>query len=135
MLFGDEHVRRYLETDGEEGYRWIRDTSILILFTSGRKTGAERRHALIFQEDEDRYVVVASKGGADEHPEWYQNLKTNPEVQVQIKGDRFDALARDASGAERDRLWAKMAEVWPDYDNYQKKTDREIPIVVLEPTG
>lgn len=135
MLFGDEHVRRYLETDGEEGYRWMRDTSILILFTAGRKTGAERRHALIFREDEDRYVVVASKGGADEHPEWYQNLKTNPEVQVQIKGDRFDALARDASGAERDRLWAKMAEVWPDYDNYQKKTDREIPIVVLEPTG
>lgn len=135
MLYGDEHVQRYLETDGEEGYRWMRDTSILVLFTTGRKTGQERKHALIFRADDDRYVVVASKGGADEHPAWYLNLQADPHVQVQVKGDRFEAVARDASGVERERLWTKMAEVWPQYDDYQKKTDREIPIVVLEPTG
>jgi deazaflavin-dependent oxidoreductase (nitroreductase family) len=135
LLFGDEHVERYLETDGEVGHRWMRDTTILILFTSGRTTGKQRKHALIYREDGGRYVVVASKGGAASHPDWYLNLAADPHVQVQVKGDRFDAVARTATGEERERLWTKMAEVWPYYDGYQRKTKRVIPVVLLEPTG
>lgn len=132
MLFGDEHVQKYLETDGAEGYSWFRGTTILILTTTGRRTGKQRQHALIFREDDGRYVVVASKGGADSHPNWYLNLKQHPDVEVQVKGERFAARARDATPDERPRLWAMMNEVWPDYDNYQQKTSREIPVVVLE---
>lgn len=133
MLFGDEHVRRYEATDGEEGHIWVNDAPCLILTTTGRKTGKERKFPLIYQEDDGGYVVVASNGGADEHPGWYHNLTENPEVKVQVKESRFVALARTADRAERERLWPKMAAVWPDYNTYQKKTDREIPVVVLEP--
>ncbi|HSI94018.1 MAG TPA: nitroreductase family deazaflavin-dependent oxidoreductase [Jiangellaceae bacterium] len=135
MLYGAEHVRRYIETDGDEGYHWRRGTTTLILTTSGRKTGQPRQHALIFREEDGRYVVVASKGGAANHPEWYQNLTANPEVQVQVRGERFPARARDATPDERPRLWAMMNEVWPDYEGYQAKTSREIPVVILEPTA
>lgn len=132
MLFGDEHVRRYEETNGEVGHDWQKGAPTLILTTKGRKTGADRKFALIYQEHKDDYVIVASKGGAATHPGWYLNLEANPEVRVQVKADKFTARARTAEGAERDELWAKMAAVWPDYDDYQKKTDREIPVVVLE---
>lgn len=132
MLFGDEHVRRYEETDGEVGHDWENGAPILILTTKGRKTGQDRKFPLIYQEHQGGYVIVASKGGAPAHPGWYLNLQANPEVRVQVKADRFTARARTAEGAERDELWAKMAAVWPDYDDYQKKTDRQIPVVVLE---
>ncbi|WP_197320378.1 nitroreductase family deazaflavin-dependent oxidoreductase [Saccharomonospora sp. NB11] len=132
MLFGAEHVRRYEETDGEEGYVWRNDAPILILTTTGRKSGKERKSPLIFGEDDGRYVVVASKGGAPDHPDWYKNLVANPEVKVQVKADRFAARARTATGQERARLWSRMVEVWPDYEDYQRKTEREIPVVVLE---
>lgn len=132
MLFGDEHVRRYEETNGEVGHDWQKGAPTLILTTKGRKTGADRKFALIYQEHKGDYVIVASKGGAATHPGWYLNLEANPEVRVQVKADKFTARARTAEGAERDELWAKMAAVWPDYDDYQKKTDREIPVVVLE---
>lgn len=125
-------MRRYLETDGEEGYRWRRGAPILILTTTGRKSGKPRLKPLIFGEEDGRYVVVASQGGAPEHPHWYRNLSASPDVHVQIKGDRFRARARTAEGAERERLWLQMAEIWPPYDEYQQKTDRKIPIVVLE---
>ena len=133
MLFGDEHVRRYEETDGEVGHDWEKGAPILILTTKGRKTGEDRKFPLIYQEHEGAYVIVASKGGAPAHPGWYLNLAANPEVQVQVKADKFTARARTAESAERAALWPKMAAVWPDYDEYQKKTDREIPVVVLEP--
>lgn len=132
MLFGDEHVRRYEETDGEVGHDWEKGAPILILTTAGRKTGQPRKFPLIYQKVDDRYVVVASKGGADEHPGWYRNLTANPEVGVQVKADKFTAVARTAPAEERASLWPKMAAVWPDYDEYQRKTDREIPVVVLE---
>ncbi|MBN6033483.1 nitroreductase family deazaflavin-dependent oxidoreductase [Amycolatopsis sp. 195334CR] len=132
MLFGDEHVRRYEETDGEEGHDWQKGAPVLILTTKGRKTGQDRKFALIYQEHEGDYVVVASKGGADAHPGWYLNLQDNPEVKVQVKADRFTARARTADEQEKAVLWPKMAAVWPDYDDYQKKTDRPIPVVVLE---
>jgi deazaflavin-dependent oxidoreductase (nitroreductase family) len=131
-LYGAEHVRRYLETDGEVGYRWRNDAPILILTTRGRRSGEERLKPLIFGEDDGRYVVVASKGGAQHHPDWYLNLRADPAVQVQVKADRFRARARIAEGEERERLWRRMAEIWPAYDDYRQKTDREIPVVVLE---
>jgi deazaflavin-dependent oxidoreductase (nitroreductase family) len=131
-LFGAEHVRRYLETDGEVGYRWRNNAPILILTTTGRRSGEERVKPLIFGEDDGRYVVVASKGGAKHHPDWYLNLHADPDVHVQVKADRFAARARTAEGDERERLWQRMAEIWPPYDDYQEKTDREIPVVVLE---
>ena len=131
-LFGAEHVRRYLETDGEVGYRWRNGAPILILTTTGRRSGEERVKPLIFGEDDGRYVVVASQGGAPTHPDWYFNLDADPNVHVQIKGDRFAARARTAEGEERERLWRTMAEIWPPYDEYQRRTERVIPVVVLE---
>jgi deazaflavin-dependent oxidoreductase (nitroreductase family) len=132
QLYGAEHVRRYLETDGEVGYRWRNGAPILILTTTWRKSGEERVRPLIFGEDDGRYVVVASQGGAPSHPDWYLNLAADPNVHVQIKGDRFAARARTAEGEERERLWRTMAEIWPPYDEYQRRTDRTIPVVVLE---
>ena len=131
-LFGAEHVRRYLETDGEVGYRWRNGAPILILTTTGRRSGEERVKPLIFGEDDGRYVVVASKGGAKHHPDWYLNLRAEPDVHVQVRADRFRARARTAEGEERARLWERMADIWPAYDDYRQKTDREIPVVVLE---
>ena len=131
-LHGPEHVERYRATDGEEGYRWRRDTEVLLLTTKGRKSGSERTHALIFREIDGNFVIVASKGGNPQHPAWYLNLRDEPEVGVQIKGERFTAHARAAEGEERERLWRHMTEVWPDYDQYQTRTDRQIPVVVLE---
>jgi deazaflavin-dependent oxidoreductase (nitroreductase family) len=132
MLFGQEHVERYRETDGEEGYSWQKGTTILLLTTKGRRSGKERTTPLIFTEHEGSYLVVASKGGADEPPAWYLNLKENPVVEVQIKGERFQARARDATDEEQPEMWREMTAVWPDYDEYQKLTERRIPVVVLE---
>jgi deazaflavin-dependent oxidoreductase (nitroreductase family) len=131
-LHGAPHVERYLETNGEDGFHWRNGTTILILFTTGRKSGEQRSHALIFREFEGAYLVVASKGGAPEPPAWFVNLSADPNVEVQVKGDRFRATARVATPAEKPAMWAAMTEVWPDYDVYQTKTDREIPVVVLE---
>ena len=132
-LYGKEHVERYQQTDGEEGYIWRRGTTILLLHTEGRNSGKERIHPLIYRDYGDgKYLIVASKGGHPEAPEWYRNLEANPEVTVQIKGEKFRARARTATPEEKPDMWRHMAEVWPDYDVYQKKTDREIPVVVLE---
>lgn len=130
-LFGQEHVNAYRETDGERGHDW-KGTQCLLLTTTGRKSGESRTLPLIYAPDDDRYVIVASKGGAPEHPAWYLNLREQRTVEVQVKADRFTATTRDAEGDERARLWQVMAGEWPDYDNYQRKTDRQIPIVVLE---
>jgi deazaflavin-dependent oxidoreductase (nitroreductase family) len=81
----------------------------------------------------DAYVVVASKGGAPEHPMWYLNLKANPEVEIQVGPEVMRGVARDASEDERPLLWEQMTSIWPAYDDYQVKTDRRIPIVVIEP--
>ncbi|HEY4412990.1 MAG TPA: nitroreductase family deazaflavin-dependent oxidoreductase [Gaiellaceae bacterium] len=132
FLFGPEHVERYIATDGEEGHDWRKGSTVLLLTTTGRKTGNETTTPLIYTLDGDNPVIIASKGGADENPGWYLNLTKNPEVGVQIKGDRFRARARTAEGDERDRLWRQMASVFPDYDEYQAKTERQIPVVVLE---
>ena len=131
-LFGDEHVQRYRETGGEVGHRWKRGSKVLLLTTKGRKTGEPRTSPLIYEEDGDRYVVVASKGGAETHPRWYLNLREDPNVVLQVLDEVFPAHARTAEGEERERLWQLVTKQWPDYDRYQTKTDREIPVVVLE---
>ena len=131
-LYGDDHVRSYLETDGEIGYRWKEDAPIAILFTTGRSTGEQRAAPLIFGRDGDNVVLIASQGGAPEHPGWYRNLRKNPEAEIQVMADRWRVRARDAEGEERERLWKMMAEIWPHYDEYVTRTDRKIPVVVLE---
>jgi deazaflavin-dependent oxidoreductase (nitroreductase family) len=131
MLFGDEHVKRYVETDGREGHEW-NGVHALILTTTGRRSGQQRSSPLIYGEHDGDYLVVASKGGADEPPAWYLNLQAHPEVQVQVGADKFTAQARTATEQEKPALWQQMAAIWPDYDNYQRKTERTIPVVVLE---
>jgi deazaflavin-dependent oxidoreductase (nitroreductase family) len=132
ILFGQEHVDRYRETGGDVGHDW-QGTTTLLLTTKGRKSGEERTTPLIYQPvGDDAYAIVASKGGADAPPAWYLNLSEDPEVEVQVKGDRFPARARTAGDDEKPELWQKMAATWPAYDDYQKKTDRQIPVVVLE---
>lgn len=126
-----DHVRRYIETDGEDGHIW-QGVPTLILTTRGRHSGNLRRLALIYGEDEGYYVVVASKGGSELHPEWYLNLLEQPDVQIQLKADRFRAIARTATEEEHARLWPRMVEIWPDYAQYQEKTDRKIPLVMLK---
>jgi len=130
-LFGDEHVHRYEETDGEEGYLW-NGATILVLTTTGRKSGEPRKFALIYDSRGDDLVVVASKGGAPDHPGWYKNLLAHPDASVQVRGERFAVRARTAEGAERDELWRLMNRSWPNYDTYATRTDRVIPVVVLE---
>ena len=134
-LYGAEHVRRYVETDGAVGYLWREGAPILILTVNGRKSGKEYSTPLIFGEDGDNYVLVGSQGGAPQQPDWYLNLAAQPEVRVQVKADKFRARARTAEGEERDRLWQRMNEIWPHYDEYQTKTERAIPVVVLERLG
>lgn len=131
MLFGQEHVRRYLQTDGAEGHDW-QGTTVLILTTTGRHSGEARSTPLIYGKHGEDHVVVASKGGAEEHPAWYLNLSEHPDVTVQVRGDRFKAKARTATAEEKPDLWKMMSDRWPAYDEYQRKTGRDIPVVILE---
>lgn len=132
MLFGQEHVDRYRATDGEEGHEW-QGTQTLLLTTTGRRSGEPRTMPLIYApHGGDAYTVVASKGGSDEPPAWYLNLSADPEVEVQVKADRFKARARTATAEEKPEIWRRMVAEWPAYDEYQQKTEREIPVVVLE---
>ena len=131
-LLGDEHVKAYRETNGEQGYLWNGATALL-LTTTGRKSGQPRTSPLIFAQDGDDYLVVASMGGAPQHPQWYLNLTANPEAEVQVKGEHVPVTARTASDDEKPRLWKIVTEQWPNYDVYQTRTDRVIPLVVLSP--
>jgi deazaflavin-dependent oxidoreductase (nitroreductase family) len=134
------HLQRYIATDGKDGYLW--DASLgggkglvptLLLTTTGRKSGNALTLPLIFGESGSNFVIVASKGGAPAHPAWYLNLEANPEVQVQVKARKFTARAHTATGPERAALWKKMVEIYGPYEQYQTKTDRQIPVVVLTP--
>src|SRR4051794_5979322 len=135
VLYGQAHIEAYLETDGERGHDWRRGAPTLILTTVGRKSGEERLSPLIYGMAGDNPMIGASKGGAPQHPAWDLNLRDNPTIRVHIRGNKFSARAREATPEERPELWRKMAQIWPDYDNYQRKTDREIPIVILERTS
>jgi deazaflavin-dependent oxidoreductase (nitroreductase family) len=126
------HVRTYVASGGRKGHRWY-GCDTLLLVTRGRRSGTLRRTALIYGVDGDRYVVVGSNGGSAEHPQWYRNLVADPLVRVQVRDSTFAARARTATGEERATLWREMVEIFPQYDRYQKRTKREIPVVVLTP--
>ena len=137
-----KHLDAYLATDGAEGHMW--DSApvggpgpipTLLLTTTGRKSGKPSLLPLIYGDSEAGPVIIASKGGAPTHPAWYLNLEANPEVEVQILGDRFKARARTVTGAARQELWEQLARIYPPYNDYQAKTSREIPVVVLERQG
>jgi len=130
-LLGEEHVRQYRETDGEVGYMWNGATACL-LTTKGRKSGEDRTIAIIFKQVGDRYAIIASKGGSPTHPHWYRNILADPQVKLQIKGEKFDGIARTAEGAEHDELWAASCDQWPNHNVYQSRTTRRIPIAVVE---
>ena len=127
----EDHIRRYLESNGDDGHIW-NGVPTLLLTTTGRKSGRSFTTPLIYGRYGDSYVIVASKGGAPRHPDWYMNLSENPEVGVQVAADRFTARARTASPDEKPEVWATMAEIWPEYDLYQTRTSRVIPVVILE---
>ena len=127
-----EHINRYVATDGDEGHEWRPGVFTLLLTTRGRRSGKLRRTALIYGRDGEAYVIVASQGGDPRHPAWYLNLEADPTAQVQVGADRFTARARTATPEEKARLWPMMADIWPAYDDYQAKTERDIPVVVLE---
>ncbi|QFZ16550.1 nitroreductase family deazaflavin-dependent oxidoreductase [Saccharothrix syringae] len=128
----NEHIRRYVETGGAEGHEWRPGVYTLLLTTKGRKSGQPRRTALIYQPHGDAYVVIASNGGSPDHPAWFKNVQRDDSVEVQVAADVFRARARVATAEERPELWRLMNEVWPAYEEYAAKTDREIPVVVLE---
>jgi len=127
------HIGDYVRTDGKKGHRW-HGVDTLLLTTRGRRSGKLRRTALIYGLDGDRYLVVASRGGAEHHPSWYLNLVAHPEVTIQVGSEMFAARARAANAKEKPGLWRLMTSIWPDYDRYQAKTDRDIPVVIIEPS-
>lgn len=129
-----KHVRGYVETDGKKGHLF-HGMPTLLLTTRGRRTGKQRRTALIYGRDGDRYVLVASNGGAPKHPAWYLNLLEQPNVEVQVGPDKFSARARAATAEEKPRLWQTMTSIFPRYDAYQRKAGRDIPVVILEHAG
>jgi deazaflavin-dependent oxidoreductase (nitroreductase family) len=133
-LLGDEHVRQYQETDGRVGYDW-NGAPTLVLTTTGRRSGQPRSSALIFGRDGDNYLIVASVGGGPEDPQWYRNLRADPKAHIQVRGEQIDVAARTATDDEKPRLWAIVNEVWPNYETYQSRTERIIPVVVLTPTS
>jgi deazaflavin-dependent oxidoreductase (nitroreductase family) len=125
------HISTYVESDGEHGHDF-RGAPSLLLTTRGRRSGVLRRTALYYGVDGESYVVVASLGGSPKHPLWYLNLVADPRVHLQVGAEHFEGRARTATPEEKPRLWKLMAAIWPAYDDYQKKTDREIPVVVID---
>jgi deazaflavin-dependent oxidoreductase (nitroreductase family) len=131
-LYGDEHVRRYRETDGDYGHDWREGSATLLLTTTGHRSGEPRTIPLIYGRHGDDLLIVASNGGSDEPPAWYVNLQQQPEAEVQVGADRYRVHARDATQEERPEVWREMTSHWRYYDDYQRKTNRTIPVVVLE---
>jgi deazaflavin-dependent oxidoreductase (nitroreductase family) len=134
-LYGPDHVRAYRETDGELGHDWRRGAPVLLLTTTGHSSGEPRTTPLIYGRSGEDYLIVASHGGSPTPPAWYVNLTEQPEVEVQVLADRFRARARRATPEEKPAMWQEMVRHWPPYDDYQQRTDREIPVVVLERLG
>lgn len=130
--FMQDHIRRYLATNGEDGHI-MNGFPCLVLTTTGAKSGEQRQAAVIYGAEDNNHIIVASKGGSDTPPAWFVNLQATPRAQVQVKEKKLDVSMRVAVGEERDRLWKKMAAIFPAYEDYQQKTTREIPVVVLEP--
>jgi len=106
---------------------------ILLLTTTGRKTGAQRTTPLMYLEDGEKLVIIASNGGNPRHPAWWLNLEKNPQAEVQLRSEKRRVKAEEATGEERERLWRAVVETYSGYEGYQKTTDRQIPVVILRP--
>jgi F420H(2)-dependent quinone reductase len=130
--FVRDQVDTYERTDGAEGNTMM-GKPVIILTTKGAKSGKIRKTPLMRVEHDGRYAVVASMGGAPQHPVWYHNVVANPDVELQDGPNRRDYRAHEATGDEKAQWWDRAVEAWPDYAEYQKKTDRQIPVFVLEP--
>jgi deazaflavin-dependent oxidoreductase (nitroreductase family) len=131
-LLNESHVKAYRETNGETGYIW-NGAPTLLLTTKGRKSGEPRTIAIIYTPYGSSFVIIGSQGGAPTHPQWYQNILKEPRVQVQVKADKYEAIARTAESPEREQIWAECLKIWPRFDEYQKRTTRRIPVVVIDP--
>jgi proline iminopeptidase len=135
------HANRYISSGGTEGHMYTiappgyaeMTVPALLLTTTGRKSGEKFIFPLFYGQEGNSYIIVASKGGAPEHPGWYRNLLANPEAEIQVGTKKLKVHARTTAGEERARLWQKALTFWPPYADYEKKTDREIPVVVLDP--
>ncbi|MFE6864335.1 nitroreductase family deazaflavin-dependent oxidoreductase [Nocardia sp. NPDC057668] len=127
-----EQAERYEESNGAKGAT-MQGKPVVLLTTCGAKSGKLRKTPLMRVEHDGEYAVVASLGGAPKHPVWYWNIKADPHVDLRDGAVVKDYTAREVTGAEREQWWKRAAEVWPDYDNYTKKTDRVIPVFVLTP--
>jgi deazaflavin-dependent oxidoreductase (nitroreductase family) len=130
--WSNKHVEQYETTNGEEGSD-LRGRPVIVLTSLGARTGHLRKTALMRVEHDGTYAVVASLGGAPTNPNWYHNLVQDPHVELQDGATKRDYLAHEATGDEKALWWARAVETWPDYANYQLKTDRQIPVFVLDP--
>ena len=133
-IFGGLHRSVYRRTGGRVGGK-MGKVPVLLLTTTGRKSGQPRTQPLSYTEAGDGYAVIASKGGAPQHPLWYLNLQANPLADVTVGRAARKVRARDGEGEERQRLWRALADLYPGYDKYAQKTTRQIPVVVLEPVA
>src|SRR5215213_582922 len=131
-LMSGTHAAIYRASDGKVAGRMF-NSPLLLLTTTGRKTGKERTTPLMYIEDGENLVIIASNGGASYHPAWYLNLRANPETRVLVKDRGLRVRAEDARGEEKRRLFARLVEAYPGHENYQRRTEREIPVVVLHP--
>lgn len=134
-LFTKAHVAAYRVTGGRVGRKFFKGAPVCLVDHVGRRSGKRRTTPLIYVRDGEAVVIVASKGGAPKHPAWWINLRANPESAVQVDAERWAVRAREATDAERTRLWPRLTEAWPDYDSYATKTERKIPVIMLEPIG
>lgn len=123
----------YRLSGGRVGGRFLRGAPVLLLTTIGRKSGRPRTAPLLYVEDGDELVIVASKGGMSQHPVWFLNLEANPDVEVELGSTRRRMRARRASDEEKAKLWPRLVAMYRDYDDYQARTDRNIPVVILAP--
>jgi deazaflavin-dependent oxidoreductase (nitroreductase family) len=133
-ILGSVHKRVYRLTGGKVGGK-IGKAPVLLLTTTGRKSGQPRTNPLLYTRAGDGYAVIASKGGAAQHPLWYLNLQANPHAEVTVGRETRHVHARDAQGDERERLWRALTDLYSGYDRYAQKTSRKIPVVVLEPAA
>jgi deazaflavin-dependent oxidoreductase (nitroreductase family) len=133
-IAGKAHTSVFRASRGKVGGRML-GSEVLLLNTVGRKSGQKRTTPLLYLRDGDEYVIVASKGGSQTHPAWYHNLKANPETTIEVGDRKIPVRAGEANPEEKARLWPKLVEMYPSYESYQRKTEREIPVIILEPAG
>lgn len=132
--FNTEFIEEFRSNEGKVG-GWFVDKTVLILHTTGAKSGLQRLAPLVYRREGDRRFIFASKGGNDAHPHWYLNLMANPDVTVEVGTDTLQAKAVEVTGAERDAIYARQAAELSNFDDYQKATDRVIPVIELVTTG